>query len=247
MNEGNFKKYLTYALGEILLVMIGILLALQVNNWNEKRKQRVLETQYLEQLTIDLANDTTYYNNRISMYSRAYTSVRKFIIEIYNTQESREEIKNLLQQLNLATDPLSTHNPTYLELTSTGNLGIIDPPTLKSSISNYYRLNEQFASQIEEYNITSNRLSVDVFTIASTTIKYYTQLNDDPSVYNDNEWRFFNEPSTKEFQALETLALIIQNRNKEFLNYFDQLNKNARGLISQINKKLGNKNDNFSE
>ncbi len=239
--DGNLKRYLIYAVGEIFLVMVGILLALQVNNWNEKRKQRILETQYLEQLTIDLAFDTTYYNNRISMYSQAYSSTRKFILEIYKTQESREEIRNLLIHLDLSTDPLITHNPTYLELTSTGNLGIIKPPVLKSYISNYYRLNEQFASQIEEYNITSNQLSVEVFIIASGTLKYYMQLNDDPSVYNDNEWKFFNEPSSKEFQSLETLALIIQNRNNEFLNYFDQLNKNAKDLISKINEKLEHK------
>ena len=38
IEEGHLRKYLTYAVGEILLVMIGILLALQVNNWNESRK-----------------------------------------------------------------------------------------------------------------------------------------------------------------------------------------------------------------
>jgi hypothetical protein len=241
ISEGNSKRYLTYALGEIFLVMIGILLALQVNNWNEERKQRNLETQYLEQLTIDLANDTVYYNDKFSMYSGAYASVRKFIQEIYKTQESREEIKKLLGYLDLSTDPLRTHNPTYLELTSTGNLGIIEPPALKSSISNYYRLNEQFASQIEEFNATSNQLAVEALIIASGTLKYVVQLGDDPSAYNDNEWKYFNEPSSKEFQSLETLALIVQNRNNEFLNYFDQLNRNAKDLISKINEKLDNK------
>ena len=43
LGEGKTGKYLKYALGEILLVMVGILLALQVNNWNEGRKEKVLE------------------------------------------------------------------------------------------------------------------------------------------------------------------------------------------------------------
>ena len=43
LNEGSLRKYLVYAIGEILLVMVGILLALQVNNWNEGRKLKALE------------------------------------------------------------------------------------------------------------------------------------------------------------------------------------------------------------
>ena len=43
ISEGNLKRYLIYAVGEILLVMIGILLALQVNNWNERNKARNIE------------------------------------------------------------------------------------------------------------------------------------------------------------------------------------------------------------
>jgi len=42
LSENKIGKYLLYALGEILLVMIGILLALQVNNWNETKKLRTI-------------------------------------------------------------------------------------------------------------------------------------------------------------------------------------------------------------
>ncbi|MBD10112.1 MAG: hypothetical protein CMC68_05100, partial [Flavobacteriaceae bacterium] len=54
INEGKTSKYLKYALGEIILVVIGILIALQINNWNENRKKRQVELNYLERLIIDL-------------------------------------------------------------------------------------------------------------------------------------------------------------------------------------------------
>ena len=41
INEGKTTKYLKYAIGEIVLVVIGILIALQINNWNEQRKQKL--------------------------------------------------------------------------------------------------------------------------------------------------------------------------------------------------------------
>jgi sensor domain CHASE-containing protein len=43
INENKTGKYLKYAIGEIILVVIGILIALQINNWNEQRKQKNLE------------------------------------------------------------------------------------------------------------------------------------------------------------------------------------------------------------
>ena len=53
LNKGKTSKYFKYALGEIILVMIGILLALQVNNWNEERRNRIKEKAILNELHKD--------------------------------------------------------------------------------------------------------------------------------------------------------------------------------------------------
>lgn len=50
VNEGKTSKYLKYAIGEIVLVVIGILIALQINNWNEERKMSLKEKQLLQNL-----------------------------------------------------------------------------------------------------------------------------------------------------------------------------------------------------
>ena len=51
--ENRVAKYLRYAIGEILLVVIGILIALQVNNWNKQRKANILEAEYYCRLLKD--------------------------------------------------------------------------------------------------------------------------------------------------------------------------------------------------
>lgn len=70
--DGNLKRYLIYAIGETLLVVIGILIALQINNWNEARKNKIDEIQYLNRLIEDLEHDqndlaTTIMSNAVNM------------------------------------------------------------------------------------------------------------------------------------------------------------------------------------
>ena len=71
LSENNFSKYLLYAVGEIVLVVIGILIALQINNWNDNRKSRLKIGQILkkarEELALNIANSndvTVFYKNK---------------------------------------------------------------------------------------------------------------------------------------------------------------------------------------
>ena len=61
IERDNVRKYLAYALGEVLLVVIGILIALQINDWNEQQKLRKLEVSYYKNLRIDLVKDSVEY------------------------------------------------------------------------------------------------------------------------------------------------------------------------------------------
>ncbi len=59
LTENKFSKYLIYAIGEIVLVVIGILIALQINNWNETKQRSNQEKKVLLELTTNLRKDST--------------------------------------------------------------------------------------------------------------------------------------------------------------------------------------------
>lgn len=69
-------KYLKYAMGEIVLVVIGILIALQINNWNENRKKEKLKDSYKVSLINDLSKDTLMLGKLISENYRVMTALR---------------------------------------------------------------------------------------------------------------------------------------------------------------------------
>jgi Family of unknown function (DUF6090) len=71
LSENKFNKYLFYALGEIVLVVIGILIALQLNNWNEAQKRRALEVQIYKEIHQDLS--LTY--NEVELDRNAHVSL----------------------------------------------------------------------------------------------------------------------------------------------------------------------------
>lgn len=80
MNTGKTGKYLKYAIGEIILVMIGILLALQINNWNNDRIEYKIETNILSEILVNLEKDVINLNSKIT-YNDNKTKFNKDVLE----------------------------------------------------------------------------------------------------------------------------------------------------------------------
>ena len=80
--ENKTGKYFKYAIGEIILVMIGILLALQANNWNESRISRNKELKYYEGIKSDLLVDIISLESNIKTRETKIKSARDIIDHI---------------------------------------------------------------------------------------------------------------------------------------------------------------------
>ena len=68
LSDNKTGKYLKYAIGEVILVMVGILLALQVNNWNEESKTNLAQNQLLTKLSEEITQDVSRFKNQDSIY-----------------------------------------------------------------------------------------------------------------------------------------------------------------------------------
>ncbi len=144
LKQGNLKSYLFYSIGEILLVMIGILLALQVNNWNEKRQEKKLEVKLLQGLMSDLNGSINDMSRTLRTDSIMITSGEQLIqILEDDTSTYRESMDQLFGWVEVWS-PFEPRMMTYENLSSIG-YSIISNETLQSNI--IYLFDNVYATQ----------------------------------------------------------------------------------------------------
>lgn len=134
--ENKFSKYLLYAIGEIILVVIGILIALQINNNNEQKKQRNQELHYLKNIKTDLSLNITHINNYLSNRERGINSANT-VISHYEGKPITDLKAFSRHTVNIYTwQKFFQINNTYKELTNSGNLALISNDSIKSTLLN---------------------------------------------------------------------------------------------------------------
>jgi hypothetical protein len=139
METGKTSKYLKYAIGEIILVVIGILIALQINNWNEIKKMNQEEVTILQSLKNDLIADLKSYNisiERLQMRAKFTKNVLALLKSPpTNTIDSVETSRKLLTIGWI--ENFSPSFATYEEIKGSGKLSILKSDTIKLELANY--------------------------------------------------------------------------------------------------------------
>ena len=134
MTKNKVGKYLLYAIGEIILVVIGILIAVSINNGNEDRKARKLEVKYLKNLQMDIAqeqqnNDNLLNHRTITAKAAAHMLNFKTLETVSDLVDLEQTIEKVFSSVNF----IPTNN-TYKELLSSGNLNYITNDSIKSHL-----------------------------------------------------------------------------------------------------------------
>ena len=134
MESGQSSKYLKYAIGEILLVVIGILIALQINNWNEAKKTRKKEIILLHQLNEEFKANLEQLNNKIMMRNAVIKS-SKFLLDAIDNQlnPTQDSITKHLQ-ITLYTPTFNSNTNDYF---NSRDINLIKNDSLKNLLSKW--------------------------------------------------------------------------------------------------------------
>jgi len=135
--ENKTGKYFKYAIGEIILVVIGILIALQINNWNSGRLERKAETEYYCQLLIDFELDKVELLELIQESKQRVEVAKQLLLDLDAQTKTKEEIL-LTFFYTLRSNAFIPSKSAITDLTSSGSLYLIRDKSLKKKLFEYY-------------------------------------------------------------------------------------------------------------
>lgn len=232
MEQNKIRTYLLYALGEILLVVIGILLALQINNWNQDRINKKLEYNYLTVLKQEIQGETGFLNrfylDRASSKMEALNLARDHYQGKVVIHDSVHFVNQLGFGAMFSTQSLSSESMVFEEIINTGNLNVISNEELRRKLVNYYSMTDLYKEGLKSYS--------------SGYIQFINSL------------RPFN-PDNPDFVDLFDAALVIKHaKTEEFytlatgeityayqaINFVNRILDNADEVLLLIDKNLEN-------
>lgn len=169
LTENKFSKYLIYGVGEIILVVIGILIALQFNTWQMEKKDRQIEKTILNNIKRDLKSDIQELRNvkefKISQ-NKAGLRLLKYIIDASKPLKDTIHFINDIQLISYFMVP-SANRTSFDIATSTGYLNNITSDSLVNELSKYFNNigleqhvteTKRFINAYTENNLSKNYL-----------------------------------------------------------------------------------------
>ncbi len=223
LDKGSLRKYSLYALGEILLVMIGILLALQVNNWNEGRKEKKLELQLLEGLKSDLngsINDMT----QVLRIDSIMINNGELLIEILENEAStyQDSMAQLFGWIEIW-DPFEPRMMAYENLRSIG-YDVISNNTLRSNIvylfDNGYARQKTLSATV--VSILPNQLDIIIKYLRTGENILHKRPNDFEKIKKNEEYLNYLSWMVAARKAMVDVSRLTLSQMVDVRNQIDQ-------------------------
>ena len=229
LTENKISKYLLYAIGEIVLVVIGILIALQINNWNENKKEKNQSIFYHQQLINDLQIVISSLETDMNWARIVKTEINKATTILDTGTANATNLKTLdfaignYFRLNRQLPEITS----YEEMKSSGQLYLIYNKSLRNDIADYLRIH---------YNTTN------IYAELNTKVNQSKFL--DPYVKFDENNTLRSNLFTYDFLELSTNKIVVNTLSRYAFHweakysFANILKEEAEELSEKINKEL---------
>lgn len=208
-----------YAIGEIIIVIIGISIAFALNNWAQRNQQQSTEKLYLQSLEKDLSNDIDSLNKNIHLLSQNLSDINLLRPHLGNPLPGRDTVYRRI--FNIAsTVAFIPEDATYHTLVNSGDFKLISDFELKSAIEKHYRAYLHMQRDYERRDNFSKKYMAD----------YFVDLDYD-AIYRGN-FDFMDD------KRLRNMVFNLQGIVYFQINAAGEAKKSAENLLNVIQEKL---------
>lgn len=186
LEEGITTQYLKYALGEIVLVVIGILIALSINNWNEQQKLEAKRTELLVGITKDLSQDIASHDMMIKLYEGRLNFFERQLLKTDFTDTHPDTLFKIFDGY------AGTHTVSDQNYQKAKNLGIgqlCSDDSLAMRIDEYYTRTVSSSKLLFDYDFKMTEKQNDFWTSQENLEFHYHTSLDIPFMQDSAEWQ----------------------------------------------------------
>ena len=235
MEKNKPGKYLKYAIGEIILVVIGILIALSINNWNEERKKKALVITNIKSISEDIQADI-YDIQKASKSLHNQIVAANNIIPIMESENRfiADSLKFIMEFNSFTTTPIISERPnTWSFINSSGVVSEFPDSKLLKLLQDYYK---NYYDVVTNFTNSGNPVRLEL-----RKLKY--------ELFSDTEHRKFfptNSPKTPSVEVYNSifedrrilpLCRFIGSTANYFENSFNSVQSEAEKIIDYIDEK----------
>ncbi len=234
LTENKFSKYLLYAIGEIVLVVIGILIALQLNTWKDENQAKKEELKILKSVYNEMTENLIQFDQIYFMHQKKQNSLKAILFSNLN-EFSLSQFDSLGNNyLNSA-----TYNPSfsiYNTLVSSGKIELVTKDSLKYKISNYKDIVADFTEGelVARKNTRDHNWTYFVNSSISAKNRFNLTTRSEKELGDDLQY-YLNEYESPQFQ--NAMAIILLNMN-EIINDGKNLRTETLSLIEMLETEI---------
>lgn len=232
LTENKFSKYLLYAIGEIFLVVIGILIALQINTWNNNRIQLHLEGQFLKEIAANLNDDLNQIESVLIFNKTKDSAINETfqLMSLPDIPKAKLKIRPLMPFLT-EYEVFIANQIAFDNLTSSSSINLISSNSLRQKLSRYYKNTANLDNFTQEQIKQQTRKFVDesvTMLIDDELVKTLTGFD----IKIDQNSNFFTNPQN--FKNLFNMKKNMISQN-EFLDFSK---KQINSILIEIEKNI---------
>ena len=246
INQNRFTKYLLYAVGEIILVVIGILIALQLNNLNELSKELKKEHQFLKQIQEDLNQSSKTMKETAEFFFERAEGAAYVCQSFWNPEEV--VMDTLIESLVIVFES-KREKPlvgTIESLINSGEINLISSDSLRNALIAYSGIVEANLSDIERLDETYYRPAIGNTVHLVNYSEIYHQYGSGGGEYSSSPSKITKTPFPNDYDVLleqkeiytNYYQFLIAHRNQALK--YNALAKESKKLSQYISKYLEN-------